>query len=107
MKLVIDELTNPLLYARLSAESSPRERAALFRLIAESALRGEAVGVSSTVSSGPASRAIESGAGALPESRAEQVAAPAKATAEPEFRTESNDDRHDLNLVADEFEAFD
>lgn len=39
MKLVIDPVTTPLLHARLSAAGSARERAALLRSLAESALR--------------------------------------------------------------------
>jgi hypothetical protein len=45
MKLVIDEVTTPLLHARLSAARSPRERAALLRSLAESALRSASSGV--------------------------------------------------------------
>ena len=41
MKLVIDAVTSPLLYARLSAIVSPRERAAFLRSLAEAACRGE------------------------------------------------------------------
>ena len=40
MKVVIDEVTTPLLHARLSSARSYRERAALLRSLAESALRG-------------------------------------------------------------------
>ena len=39
MKLVIDAVTTPLLHARLSQARTPRQRAALLRSIAESALR--------------------------------------------------------------------
>jgi CO/xanthine dehydrogenase Mo-binding subunit len=39
MKLVIDSVTTPLLYAMLSAEDSPRRRAAMLRSMAEEALR--------------------------------------------------------------------
>jgi hypothetical protein len=39
MKLVIDPVTTPLLHAQLSAAGSARERAALLRALAESALR--------------------------------------------------------------------
>ncbi|MEZ0606287.1 hypothetical protein ACAX43_29790 [Paraburkholderia sp. IW21] len=45
MKLVIDEVTTPLLHARLSAARSPRERAAVLRSLAESALRSASGGV--------------------------------------------------------------
>ncbi|HDR9060608.1 TPA: hypothetical protein QDB03_002215 [Burkholderia vietnamiensis] len=44
MKVVIDDVTCPLLHARLSLITAPRERAALLRAIAEAALRGEASG---------------------------------------------------------------
>jgi hypothetical protein len=40
MKLVIDAVTTPLLYARLSQAGSARVRAALLRSLAETALRG-------------------------------------------------------------------
>ncbi|MGF6851148.1 hypothetical protein [Paraburkholderia sp. CI3] len=43
MKLVIDEVTTPALYARLSAAGSARQRATILRLLAESALRGAAM----------------------------------------------------------------
>jgi len=45
MKLVIDAVTTPLLHARLTQSNSYRERAALLRSLAESALRRETVPV--------------------------------------------------------------
>ncbi|BCF95152.1 hypothetical protein [Paraburkholderia largidicola] len=43
MKLVIDAVTTPLLYEKLSQAGSARVRAALLRSLAEAALRGAAV----------------------------------------------------------------
>ncbi|RKT98961.1 hypothetical protein C7H84_34150 [Burkholderia sp. Nafp2/4-1b] len=43
MKLVIDDVTCPFLFARLSAVESPRARAALLRTLAEAACRGTVV----------------------------------------------------------------
>ncbi|PRE01317.1 hypothetical protein C6P91_24130 [Burkholderia multivorans] len=43
MKVVIDDVTCPLLFARLSAVESPRARAALLRTLAEAACRGTVV----------------------------------------------------------------
>jgi hypothetical protein len=48
MKLVIDEVTTPLLHAELAAVFSPRKRAAMLRSLAESALRN-AAGLSTAV----------------------------------------------------------
>ncbi|MGU7775644.1 hypothetical protein ACV229_36515 [Burkholderia sp. MR1-5-21] len=54
MKLVIDDVTSPLLFARLSAISSPRDRAALLRSLAEAACRGDTVGAALQSRSVPA-----------------------------------------------------
>jgi hypothetical protein len=45
MKLVINEMTTPLLHTRLRAARSAQERAVLLRSLAESALRSESIGV--------------------------------------------------------------
>ncbi|WP_321788185.1 MULTISPECIES: hypothetical protein [Paraburkholderia] len=41
MEVTVTELLSPLLFARLSACASPRERAAVFKACAEAHLRGE------------------------------------------------------------------
>ncbi|RQM45213.1 hypothetical protein EHZ19_24900 [Paraburkholderia bannensis] len=41
MEVTVTELLSPLLFARLSACTSPRERAAVFKACAEAHLRGE------------------------------------------------------------------
>jgi hypothetical protein len=41
MKVVIDTVTTPLLHSKLSSARSYRERAAILRSLAESALRGD------------------------------------------------------------------
>ncbi|MEK6418013.1 MAG: hypothetical protein V4801_00245 [Burkholderia gladioli] len=44
MEVTVTELVSPLLFARLSACASPRERAAVFKACAEAHLRGESSG---------------------------------------------------------------
>ncbi|MEI7297095.1 hypothetical protein WCQ02_33620 [Paraburkholderia tropica] len=49
MEVTVTELMSPLLFARLSACSSPRERAAVFKSCAEAHLRGDPGGGSESV----------------------------------------------------------
>jgi hypothetical protein len=61
MKVVIDPVTTPLLHARLFQAASYRERAALLRSLAETALRGDG--------SGTRSESVTALTGGLPMSR--------------------------------------
>lgn len=46
MEVTVPQLQHPLLYERLSACTTARERAAVFRALAEAQLRGEPIGAS-------------------------------------------------------------
>jgi hypothetical protein len=109
MKLVIDEVTTPLLYARLSAVDSRRKRATILRLLAESALHGGGPPNSPAISTPashqaplrhaalhPMSDPIESSAGVR------ELASPAGG---PDNEAEGGP-AHDVELIADQFAAF-
>jgi hypothetical protein len=107
MKLVIDEVTTPFLYARLCAAGSPRERAALLRSIAESGLRGAANGESSPPARGSAG--VHFASERQPESHPDPVGERQLTTEAPPFKLVSNDDLgqgHDTYLLTDEFASF-
>lgn len=110
MKLVIDEVTTPLLHARLSAATSYRERAALLRSLAESALRVDSVPVSLMPSfvRAPPARTEEHSA------RSGEKAAVTGAhiepgTIRPDMRPDNGEETggsHDVEMIADQFAAF-
>jgi hypothetical protein len=107
MKVVIDDVTTPLLHARLSTARSYRERAALLRSLAESALRG-------TPAAQPAHRepdtashpepAVQHFTGAT-KGRIEAVAPQPPPLHSPEpFASDS--DGHDVAALAEQFAGF-
>lgn len=114
MKLVIDAVTTPLLHARLSQASSYRERAALLRSLAESALRGQG----STGMDAPASFAGGTMLSSGSQPTAAQLRRPEEAprvvpeaTASVErIPVDSNDGdparSYDVNEIADAFGSF-
>jgi hypothetical protein len=108
MKVVIDSVTTPLLHERLSAARSYRERAAILRSLAESALRGVP-----TASGLPAASPGVTG-NAHPEAAARftgateegmEPVAPLLMRA-PEQLADSADDGHDVAALADQFASF-
>lgn len=115
MKLVIDAVTTPLLHARLSQAASFRERAALLRFLAESALRGEVAyrrsvqpggGVESSRTSSPTSTApSHSSPPDMPRSALAREAS-------GDYETQASNDEadaahtHDINQIADAFGSF-
>jgi hypothetical protein len=107
MKVVIDEVTTPLLHARLSAARSYRERAALLRSLAESALRGTPAALPAypepAVASHPET-AAQHFTGAT-ETRIEPVTAPLTSMQSPEPFAGSNEG-HDVAALVDQFASF-
>jgi len=112
MKVVIDEVTTPLLHARLSTARSYRERAALLRSLAESALRGtpaaEPAYQAPAVASHPET-AAQHFTGAT-ETRTEPVTAPLTSTPltsmpSPEPFAGGNEG-HDVAALVDQFASF-
>ncbi|MGF6782061.1 hypothetical protein [Paraburkholderia sp. GAS334] len=114
MKLVIDAVTTPLLHARLTAAGSARERAALLRSLAESALRASedyrttGARFTSAAQSDSAWHAAPSGV----ESR-DGVRAPARiasadyvASGRPTVSNEATIDAFDPDAIGDQFAAF-
>lgn len=110
MKLVIDEVTTPLLYARLSAVDSARKRATILRQLAESALQGAGTTDSHTMStfdlphepvqhasSHPLTGPLESPAGVR------ELVSPAGEHPTNEAAAGAT---HDVDLIADQFAAF-
>jgi hypothetical protein len=111
MKLVIDEVTTPALYARLSAASSARQRATILRLLAESALQGAGAGVSDSrpvampeASDTPPSR-LPSSTPAPIESLSD-VTQPVGYRAEQPVNGPTAEESHDVQDIADQFAAF-
>ncbi|TCG00966.1 hypothetical protein BZM26_09350 [Paraburkholderia strydomiana] len=107
MKVVIDEVTTPLLYARLSAASSPRERAALLRSIAEAGLRNAVNAESSRAARVSAGAPVVGG----PQSESHPVALGERQSRTEESplnvaSTDSFDHAHDTGALADEFASF-
>ena len=112
MKLVIDVVTTPLLHARLSAARSARERAALLRSLAESALRSESndvvfhpgnasVRVPGIVGSQPHHDATDH-----PMTTAYRVAGADGENRQQSVSNEDRSDSHDTEMLADQFAAF-
>jgi hypothetical protein len=108
MKLVIDAVSTPLLYAKLSKARSPRERAALLRSIAEAALRLQQGGV-------PMSPALPHGdapgePGTQPARRTERAAADPDSHVAPGVTAASNESESDASFnsadIADQLAAF-
>ncbi|MCC8397271.1 hypothetical protein LJ656_32370 [Paraburkholderia sp. MMS20-SJTR3] len=107
MKVVIDEVTTPLLYARLSAARSPRERAALLRSIAEAGLRDAVNGESSRATRASADglvvagRQSESQPAPFREVQSRPHELPLEVTSVDSF-----DHAHDTDALANEFASF-
>lgn len=115
MKLVIDPVTTPLLHARLAKAASPRERAALLRSLAESALRGDQATsiTSATVGSNAASpgKMLTSHIAASENSQrsdanAEVLGAPVGSTVPLRVNEAPIFDGHDVDQIADAFGSF-
>jgi hypothetical protein len=111
MKLVIDEVTTPLLYARLSAVDSARKRATILRLLAESALHGAGAPDTHMMSTHELSHEPRLHAGSHPLS--DLIAAPTAvrerngvAGEQPANEAVADGVAHDVDLIADEFAAF-
>ncbi|MGF6812755.1 hypothetical protein OKW30_007972 [Paraburkholderia sp. Clong3] len=110
MKLVIDEVTTPALYARLSAASSARQRATILRLLAESALQGAGVSDSRPVampeaSDTPGSR-LPSASTPAPTESLSDVKQPVGYRAEQPVNGATAEESHDVEDIADQFAAF-
>jgi hypothetical protein len=103
MKLVIDAVTTPLLHARLCAASSPRQRAALLRTLAEAALRGTPVQPMER----PAYASLQApevpATVALPSRHGVELDAPSVIDTSNEGAVEH---AHDASRLADEFAAY-
>jgi hypothetical protein len=117
MKLVIDEVTTPLLHTRLSQANSYRERAALLRSLAESALRGDhalaSVYPAATAAARLGDRAATSpqGLSSIQDSRPSDVTAVHQnAPIDYSGHQEANEERvfegHDVDQIADAFGSF-
>ncbi|OLL27767.1 hypothetical protein BTH42_31690 [Burkholderia sp. SRS-W-2-2016] len=114
MKLVIDAVTTPLLHARLNQASSYRERAALLRSLAESALRGqESAGMDGAASFAAgyffSSRVQPAAALSRPPEEAPRVLPEAAASVGPSPVDSGNGDpvsSYDVNEIADAFGSF-
>ncbi|MBN3785685.1 hypothetical protein [Burkholderia sp. Ac-20353] len=110
MKLVIDDVTSPLLFARLSAISSPRDRAAVLRLLAEAACRGDTVGAAPHSRSVPAFEPPSGREPDLPEMTATGRERRSNPPLAPTFDLPSTDtamaDCDLAGMVADGFAAF-
>lgn len=103
MKLVIDAVTTPLLHAKLSEARTPRERAALLRSIAESALRFH--------HAEPFTPAPQNaGVATVVTGTKSDTALPLHLTASDEMRTNPTNEgdaaRYDSAGIADQFSAF-
>ncbi|MGF6267363.1 hypothetical protein OKW49_008357 [Paraburkholderia youngii] len=114
MKLVIDAVSTPLLHARLSQASSYRERAALLRSLAESALRGQGSAGTNAAASfagdSPLSSGTQPAAAELrqPE-EAPRVVPEATASVERSPAVSNDGDparSYDVNEIADAFGSF-
>ena len=107
VKVVIDEVTTPLLHARLSTARSYRKRAALLRSLAESALRGTPAAQHAYREPAAASHpetAVQHFTGAT-ETRSEPVTAPLTSTLSPEPFA-GGSEGHDVAALGAEFASF-
>jgi len=113
IKLTVSEVVTPSLFAALMAVSNPRQRAALFKRLADDAVRGRE-------SSGPAYRPDETRTAVQPTEVADSGTPPARphmVAASVEDRkpqtpagsdeqpSERSDDEH-MNYLADNLSAF-
>jgi len=104
MKVVIDPVTTPLLHARLRAARSYRERAAILRSLAESALRDIPAALPVAASPDHPEAPVH-----LPRAAGESIepVAPLLNRAPlPELLTETTSDGHDVVALADQFASF-
>jgi hypothetical protein len=115
MKLVIDAVTTPLLHARLGKTASYRERAALLRSLAESALRGDqAASITSATVESHAARPGEMltphitaiANGLRSDATADVQAAPLGYTAPLKANEAQAFEGHDVEQIADAFSSF-
>ena len=115
MKLVIDAVTTPLLHGRLSQARSFRERAAMLRSLAESALRAESTLVRIEPASVSMALASSHTAGSIEATHAGRVAMPAQTGNErmvagehqPRSLSEGGStEAHDVAQIADEFGSY-
>jgi hypothetical protein len=100
MKLVIDAVTTPLLHERLCAARSYRERAAILRSLAESALR-----VLSAASPSTAGTGHPGGSAQIPRTTGISIESVASSL-DREPLSGTTGDGHDVVALADEFATF-
>jgi hypothetical protein len=104
MKVVIDSVTTPLLHERLRAARSYRERAAILRSLAESALRGTPAGLTRVAgtdqpaAAGPPTRATTD--------KTDTVVPLLERGPESEVLAGTTGDGHDVSALAAEFASF-